>query len=49
MGLRETRLDRREMGTRRNRRRRLRDSAIFNGLGWHGARMRNCALRDFRL
>ena len=49
MGFRETRLDRREMGTRRDRRRGFCDSAIFNDLGWRGARMRNCALHDFRL
>ena len=49
MRTREARLDRREMGTRRGCYRELRNSAIFNGLGWRGARMRNCALHDFRL
>lgn len=49
MGFRKARLARREMGTRRGCYRELRNSAIFNGLGWRGARMRNCALHDFRL
>lgn len=49
MGFRETRLDRREMGTRRDRRRGFCDSAIFNDLGWRGARVHSCAFRDFRI
>lgn len=49
MGFRETRLDRREMGAHRSRYRGFCDSAIINGLSWRGARMRNCALRDFRI
>ena len=49
MGFREARLARRQMGAHRGRYRELRNSAIFNGLGWRGTRMRNCALRDFRI
>ena len=49
MGFRKARLDRREMGTRRDRHRGFCDSVIFNGLGWRGTRMRNCAFRDFRI
>lgn len=37
------------MSAHRGRYRGFCDSAIINGLSWRGARMRNCALRDFRI